>query len=317
MKGLKDLFTEYIKLKNVIKISSTLLSPDSFETLTGLMRDSNVLKLFNSDRELLSIFVIKHYSDIVLNNGILDYYLKHFANDMYDKFVKFVQEPSRNTWNYFISNTDEYRSAFMRWTHSDLKIILEPMIKQYLLMHEMLTPEERVGSPLEKLKSQIQSLTVTDADQLIQKYSENNGTVNWREDIIVSFQNRFWRDFLTEIKNGNFQQVVTILSETVEKFRLLGANPNIDIQLITQMVTNNAFNYDDLRCILESIISALFTIQAPAEDADTSRFLETTIDIISKRFPMYEILTFCFSTILGKLNHIASVIQELRNGQWI
>jgi len=314
MKGLKVLLTEYIKLKNVLKISGTLLSPGSFETLTGLMRDSNVLKLFNSDRELLSIFVIKHYPDIVLNNGILDYYLKHFANDMYDKFVKFVQEPSKTAWNYFIEGTEEYRSAFMRWIHSDLQVILEPMIKQYLLMYEMLTPEERVGGPLGKLKTQIQSLIVTDADQLIQNYSENNGTIDWREDIIVGFQNRFWKDFLTEIKNGNFQQVVTILSETVEKFRLLGANLNIDIQLITQMVTNNAFNYDDLKSVLESMISALFTIQAPAEDTDTTRFLETTRDIISKHFPMYEILTFCFSTILGKLDHIASVIQELRNG---
>jgi hypothetical protein len=315
MNGLKSLFTEYVRLKNVLKVSGTLLSPGSFEILTGLMRDKNVIKLFNSDREILSIFVIKHYPDIVLNNGILDYYLKHFANDMYDKFVKFVQEPSKTAWNYFISNTNEYRSAFMRWIHSDLKVVLEPMIKQYLLMHEMLTPEERVGSPLEKLKSQIQSLVVTDVDQLIQKYSENNGTVNWREDIIVSFQNRFWRDFLTEIKNGNFQQVVTILSEIVEKFKLLGANLDIDIQLITQIVANNAFNYDDLRSILESMISALFTIQAPAEDIDTARFLETTVDIISKRFPMYEILTFCFSTILGKLGYIASVIQKLRNGQ--
>jgi hypothetical protein len=94
----------------------------------------------------------------------------------------------------------------------------------------------------------------------------------------------------------------------VEKFRILGTEVSIDLDLIEQMVTNNAFGYQELGDTLDAILFRLTVIQAPADDESTARLTETVLAIVRLKLPMHDILTFCFSSVTEKLDKIAASI---------
>ena len=91
----------------------------------------------------------------------------------------------------------------------------------------------------------------------------------------------FWDNIYADIENGDFKKVIGLVDELLTRLVNLVPNNNkvqeqikqeIDIELITQQIENNAFDKDDFSLMFDCFCKWITHLQSPAWDESTRNF---------------------------------------------
>lgn len=313
------------------------------EMLTLLLKNNNITIL--DAKNLMSSYTIYGFSEIVLNNPKDEY-----DNELYKSSEKLLNSLENlfknnniltdNNLELFNINYDNFTTLFKLWKKKDLLRVIKPYILSYYQYEVMLTEmenpveEKKTGKQdieiwcneihklQNKIKSNIFKICGKDGIQLLNNYQPPQITIDQKvyQQIEDNIKKSFWKIFYDKIEHNNYEMIPDMLLDV--KNMLFNLVPNrsdihnrfnneIDIDLIKQMVENNAINSDEIYKIMISIVEYIKMLQAAEDDNNTLLFLEDVNNWFKNKQSYAFILTNYFQTIFNKLEKITKTVIEL------
>ena len=172
------------------------------------------------------------------------------------------------------------------------------------------------------IKKYIHKIGGQNAINLLNNYQIPTITIDQKiyQQVEDNVKKAFWNMFYDNIENKNYIMIPDMLLDV--KNMLLKLIPNrsdihnrfnneIDIELIKQMVENNAINSDEIYKIMISIIEYIKMLQAPEDDSKTQLFLENINKWFKNEKSYAFILTNYFKQVFLNLEKINKTINQL------
>jgi len=304
---------------------NTLLSPKSFEDLAICLKNNEIIKTFKS-REILVSFMIQLYPDIVLGNSLFDYYLQNYAKTLVNSYRLLCTTGKKIYYHHYFYYAEKFIIYFKKWKNQDQYRILIPLLREYYSITQTIAEYENKRPDIvkglyeirEKIIDKIKRVYQGDINRLIKEYVDHPETID--EVISLDFHNKFWRNFYHSIQNNDYSQVPNILSDIIKKIKDIIPNrtdihnelsETIDIIYIKQLIDNGLITNDDTKNYIFILFNIIKNLQSASEDNDTNQVMSIITDMFHKQFDTAPILTFSFSTILKKLDHIEVQLSQI------
>jgi hypothetical protein len=300
-----------------------LLNPESFESLSQTLQSSKTINTFGS-RALMVSFMVIHYPDVVLGNGLFDYYLQDYANTLFNSYKKMCETGKLMYYVHYQHNVSQFIDYFNKWKKQDVYRIILPMLQEHYQIGQMIEKyhdDTEALTELHRLKGNMYNnmtqIYRCNIDTLIEEYHTNPNSME--EIVFKEFHDKFWRDFHKSITEGDYSQIPMLLTDIQTMIKNLIPNrtdiheeyrDTIDITLITQMIENHALSSEDISKHIMYIFTIIKQLESASEDADTNRAVSVIIDMFDKKFTNNNILTFSFGTMFRKLETIAKQLSD-------
>jgi hypothetical protein len=313
-------YNNWKKSRHLNKMSNkVLLKPESFEELAVELQKVENMATFRS-RDVLVLFMIIHYPQVVIGNGLFDYYLQNYAAVLFASYTKMCETNKKMYYVHFWHNMDTFTKYFKKWKDQDRYRIMLPLLKEHHSLQLIINsnPDEDLSTFNDSLISKMNSINRRNSktvSQLIEEYALS--PVSMEESIILDFHDKFWRDFYKNIKAGEYQQVSMLLVDCIKMFnKILPNRPdiieqNIDIEIINQQINNNALSRESMQTYILNIFNLIRRVQSASEDNDTDTVIKLITEMFTKNFAIEQILTFSFSKIFKKLEITISQLNQL------
>lgn len=308
--------------------NNILLNPSSFEDLAVELKNKKNIQIFKC-REVLVLFMIKHFPEVVLGNGVFDYYLQHKANKIFSSYKLMCNSESstirRMYYHHFWSLTDSFNEYFQKWKSQDIYRITLPLLQEYHALKDLITSERVDPESIPEL-TELLLRTESKIKQVYHRHGDTEKLINefvpvsLQETVILDFHNKFWRDFYTAISKKDYSQVPILLADILNLIKKIiptridihaEYTQTIDIVYITQLIESGILTGTDIHEYLKYIFGLIKTLESASEDTDTQMTESLITDMFAKKFNIEQILTFSFSKIMTKLETIITQLAAI------
>ena len=305
--------------------SNILLRPKTFEDLSFVLRTKKIFNTFKS-RELSVFFMIIHYPEVVLGNGLFDFYLQNHAKVLFNSYEKMCNTGKLMYYVHFWHYAETFKNYFIKWKNQDQYRIVLPLLQEQYQVRQAMTHSyydgnEDAREQLKKIDTQLtndmQKIYHGNIETLIEEYSQNPNSTE--EIVFRQVHDKFWRDFDISISNNDYSQIPLLLTDVFNMIKKVIPNRldiheeysnTIDTELITQMIHNNALSNESMKKYIQYIFGLIKQLQSASEDSDTQMVEDVIVDMFNKNFPNNHILTFSFGSMFRKLE---TIVQQLAN----
>lgn len=339
-----DEFTQIIQKKDLLqKVKQTL------ELISLIVKYESNLK-FNS-RIFLTAFLFKDFKNQVLfddlsndnshtnnnqdSNQSLDQIIYELSVNLVNNFESINKNISFPRLKLFYELLESYMKIFNDWKEQDLEKILYSLTISYYDLENVITKLEREENITESDLEYINILKNNQLD-LREKISQLNGIdyfnqfrlVNLNPNPIMinqikqSLNQAFWDILIQELdsKPPIYTQLLKILSEIRDLFCQFVPNRNdiqqeikerIDIELLSNMINNNAFEDQDLYNLTEYIISLVKRFQPPDMDDKVNEWEKEMQKQFNQEFKYSDFLVIFLQSVYNMIHTIIDYIKRL------
>ena len=86
----------------------------------------------------------------------------------------------------------------------------------------------------------------------------------------------------------------------------------IDVKFIEQMIVNNAFDYNELKNLINYVVKMIQKLQCPAEDKDTNEWLKIMNNMCKEKEKWNIIILFFLKKAYSKIEGIKIGVEEFK-----
>jgi len=294
-------------------------------------------------KHLMSSYTIYGFPEIVLNEPKQEHdeELYKCSEELLNSLENLFKNKISSNFELFNVNYDKFTNLFKLWKEQDLLRIIKPYILSYYQYDEMSKimqmpegrEEEKKTEDLEiwcneiiklqdRIKNDIFKIAGKNGIELLNNYEMPQVTIDEQiyQQVENNVKNAFWKIFYDKIEHQNYEMIPDMLLDVKEM--LLNLVPNrsdihnkfnseIDVDLIKQMVENNAINSNEIYKFMVSIVKYIKMLQPAEEDNNTELFLEKINSWFEQQQSYAFILTNYFQEIFKKLEKITQTVCEI------
>ncbi len=339
-----DQFTHFIQKKDILQKVKQIL-----QLISLIVKYDNTCK-FNS-RVFLTAFLIKDFKNQVLFNDLnhennqtnsnedsnqsLDQIIYELSVNLVNNYLSINKNISFPRLKLFYELLESYMKIFNNWKEHDLEKILQSLTISYYDLENIIIQIERTENISDNDVEYIQILKNNQLD-LRDKISQLNGidyfnqfrlvNLNPNPDMInrikQSLHQAFWDTLIQELDSDPpiYTQLLKILSEIQDLFcKFVPNRPDIqqeikeriDIELLSNMINNNAFEDEDLYNLTEYIISLVKRFQPPDMDDKVNEWEKEMQKQFHQEFKYSEFLVIFFQSVYNMIHTIIDYINRL------
>lgn len=305
-----------------------------------------------SASEFFSAFVIYGYKEEVMNIEASDPLFdvnSRIINKSKELVTKFSSFPNIVITPYVIAQLSkclkQYKTEFESWKFRDKQYLIHMLTCSYYQLITVIKDEEELGYDLtseakkkahkiyinickERKKDLFNKVAGLNGLPYLQNFDPSGSTldISVKQQIRDTAQAAFWDIFHQQLSSEppKYEMLLTLLTDLRD--RLCNFIPNrpdihkeiyesIDIDLITNMVTNNAFDDASLKKICIYIISKVKSFQPPVMDEFVNHWETNMLNEFSKQFVYADFLPTFLRSAFNMLDNIVVYIHQLANEQ--
>ena len=296
-----------------------------------------------SAQDFFSSFVIYGYREEVMNIEETDplFFTNSqiicSANKLVSEFSLLSDKVTMYRINKFNKCLKEYKKNFVAWKRCDKHYMIHIITCSYYQLDAVIKEEEKLGSDEEATEAHKMYINICKDRQkdLLEKVKELNGlsylqtfdpsgiTLDnmTKRHIHETAHLAFWDIFHKQLLEvpPSYMMLLELLTDL--RNRLCKFIPNrpdiceeihesIDIELITNMVTNNAFDDESLKKLCLYIISKVKSFQPPVMDDDVDLWETNMLEHFNKQFDYADFLPIFLRSVFNMLDNIVAFSQQ-------
>lgn len=282
---------------------------------------------------LSSYMIISNPDDIFSEFKELEKVLFDTAKKLVNKFDQILT--NRTDLIEYTSIYNKYIELFRSWQNGDKDKMRSVLAQSYYELEETqravlaasngeITPDVEIwGNEISNQKRQIEDAVKVlsgnfDREELM-GYLPEEAEIVYRDEVFAVAEKAYWDSFEQELEEKNYKRVITLLTEI--RTRLTNFTPNrgdlkneldeyIDVELIEQMITHNAYSNNDLVSLVFYILDRILALEAPAENASTEELKNEIIGMCERGETHIKMLPFVLRNICYKLDKIEDDLEE-------
>jgi hypothetical protein len=297
-----------------------------------------------SAQDFFSSFVIYGYREEVMNTEetdplfVINSQIICSANKLVSEFSLLSDEVTMYRINKFNKYLKQYKKDFVAWKRCDKHYMIHIITCSYYQLDTVIKEEEKLGSDEEATEAHKMYINICKDRQkdLLKKVKELNGLPylqsfdphglsldnTTKQQIYETAHSAFWDIFHRQLLEDppNYTMLLNLLTDL--RNRLCKFVPNrpdiceeihesIDIELITNMITNNAFDNESLKKLCLYIISKVKSFQPPIMDEDVDLWETNMLEHFKKQFEYVDFLPTFFRSVFNMMDNIVAFSQQL------
>ena len=330
-----DEFTKLIQSKNILNIVRLLL--------TKITRISNYSKENPlTSQAFLTSFLFYGYPDDVINNeseeiNKFNDSIISISNIIIKLYNSLMEKATISKVINFYNKLIEYNNTFEIWKDKDKQELLHDLtIIFYKIESIILLINSNKTDELDDKKEQI-DICREQQDNIVGKILFLNGMdyfnnyrppkslfeENIKKRVHDTIYEVYWNILKEELDADPpvYNQLLKILEELRDLFcefvidnerTIQEIHDNIDIDLIKNMLINDAFDESDLFKLTTYMISLVKRFQPPVMDDDVCIWEESMLEYFKKKFQYSDFLIIFFQSIFNMIYSIVLYIEELK-----
>mgnify|MGYP001288143548 CR=1 FL=1 len=337
-------FTKKIQDKRVLLIVNYILTKITRISSYGK-------KNFLTSQDFLSAFVIYGYYKDINNNDndiiisqVQNNIIKNLAENVVEKFHCFLNSKLTIFKIYeFNKLLILYKNSFDAWKINDHKQLIHVMTTSYYEIESMIyailkdaeengvnkesisdEKKEFINICIERQEDIINKIIYLNGQEYFNNYKDNDviSNVNIQRQIKDTLHAAFW-DILHEELNSKppvYDRLISLISELRDTFCKFVPHrtdihqeiyENIDIELIKNMINNDAFDDNNLYKLAVYIISLVKKFQPPIMDNDVNEWEQGMLQQFKQNFDYSEFLVIFLRSVFNMVDNIIIYIKKL------
>lgn len=301
-----------------------------------------------SAQDFFSSFVICGYKEEVMNTEetdplfVINSQIISSANKLVSEFSLLSKNINMYRINKFNTCLKQYKKDFVAWKRCDKHYIIHMLTCSYYQLDALIKEEEKLGSNEEASEAHKMYIDICKERQkdLLVKVKEINGLPYLqsfdpngtrldnatKQQIYETAHSAFWDIFYRQLLEvpPNYTMLLNLLTDL--RNRLCKFVPNrpdiceeihesIDIELITNMITNNAFDDESLKKLCLYIISKVKSFQPQIMDDDVNLWETNMLEHFKKQFNYADFLPIFLRSVFNMLDNIVAFAEQLARQQ--
>lgn len=325
-------------LQNKVIIQNTTHLLETLMNFSTLYIDTD--KKFNTNI-FLTCFIVTKYPEEILNNHPISKTIYQLAN----KIIEILYSKNNSKPIFLLKlwkNILSYIDNFNKWKKEDTNYIIKELIYTYLELEAVsndinnTTNEnysenysentqfilDQIKQQQNDLKNKILKFGSNNGLEMLEKHLENHK--NMYHTMREIMEKTYWETFEKDLSNKNYKPIISILQDISNIIINLIPNrtelhvqitENIDIQLLEQMIDNDAIDGKYIHKLVKYIIGWCINLDSSDNDTYYQEFNQQIEQFFEKGFEYHEFFPWFFQSILIKLDSITVRVSKFRNSK--
>lgn len=262
-------------------------------------------------------------------------FIYHLIVETLDKYEELHEDLVESTLDEFKKILAVFNEKFTEWKRNDLLKVIEEYAKMFWSFEmqkriEGITEEQlkQIDNQQDKIKNIILRMGGEDAMNIFKNYSpvitDDKAIDSLKDQITDTYKKAYWDKLEQDLDNKNYDSIILILEEIRSRIALLVPNridihqtlaEYIDIELIKQMLENDAMDNKFIYGLINYIIENLKQLEAPIQNDKTEEWRQETlkeletIENINKFFPKF------FQKVYDKIEVIENEVKFVKESK--
>lgn len=323
-----------LKDKSFEEMQKILINQEIYNKMNIFIENINVsidTKLF------LTSFAMRFHMAYMVENveSNENKFIYHLIVETLDKYEELHEDLVESTLEEFKKILVIFNEKFSEWKKNDLLKVIEEYAKMFWSFEMQKRVEgvneeqlKQINNQQNKIKNLILKMGGEEAMNIFQKYSpvmiDDKAIDSLKDQITKTYKKAYWDKLEQDLNDKNYDSILLILEEIRARIALLTPSridihqtlaEYIDIELIKQMLNNDAMDSKFIYGLVNYIIENLKQLEAPVQNDKTEKWRQETlkeletVDNINKFFPMF------FQKVYDKIEVIENEVKFVKESK--
>lgn len=320
--------------KSYEDIQKILINQEIYDKMNNFLKNLNCKV---DSRLFLTSFAMRFHMAEMVENAVseenVDIY--NLIVNTLDKYEDLHDNLDESKVKDFKKILQIFIEKFTIWKRNDLLKVIEDYAKMFWSLEitkkiDGTTEEQKnnIDKQQNKIKEIVLKIGGQEGIEIFSKYSPlmiNDTTIDSLKDQVENtYKKAYWDKLEEDLNNKSYDSIILILEEIRSRIALLVPNridihqtlaEYIDVELIKQMLNNNAIDHKFIYGLVNYIIENLKNLEAPSQNEKTEEWRQETlkelenIENINKFFPMF------FQKVYDKIEVIENEVKFIKESK--